>query len=64
MKTIKDATNFDELLDIKYGKPGTEKRDEFEVKAKAFIVGEMVKEKNKVVVMQPVIKKYEHSKGN
>jgi ribosome-binding protein aMBF1 (putative translation factor) len=47
MKTIKDATTFDELLDIKYGKPGTEKRDEFEMKAKAFIVGEMVKEERK-----------------
>jgi ribosome-binding protein aMBF1 (putative translation factor) len=47
MKTIKDATNFDELLDIKYGKPGKEKRDEFEVKAKAFIVGEMIKEERK-----------------
>ncbi|WP_372948127.1 helix-turn-helix domain-containing protein [Mariniphaga sp.] len=47
MKTIKDATNFDELLDIKYGKPGTEKRDKFEVKAKAFIVGEMIKEERK-----------------
>ena len=47
MKTINDATNFDELLDIKYGKPGTEKRDEFEVKAKAFIVGEMIKEERK-----------------
>jgi ribosome-binding protein aMBF1 (putative translation factor) len=47
MKTIKDATNFDELLDIKYGKPGTQKRDEFETKAKAFIVGEMIKEERK-----------------
>lgn len=47
MKTIKDATNFDELLDIKYGNLGTEKRDEFEVKAKAFIVGEMIKEERK-----------------
>ena len=44
MKTIKDATTFDELLDIKYGKLGNPKRDEFEVKAKAFIVGEMIKE--------------------
>ena len=47
MKTIKDATNFDELLDIKYGNLGTEKRDEFEAKAKAFIVGEMIKEERK-----------------
>ena len=47
MKTIKDATNFDELLDIKYGKQGTEKRDEFEMRAKAFVVGEMIKEERK-----------------
>ena len=47
MKTIKDATTFDELLDIKYGKLGTEKRDEFETKAKSFIVGEMIKEERK-----------------
>jgi HTH-type transcriptional regulator / antitoxin HipB len=47
MKTIKNAANFDELLDIKYGKPGTKKRDEFEIKTKAFIVGEMIKEERK-----------------
>jgi ribosome-binding protein aMBF1 (putative translation factor) len=47
MKTIRDAKTFDELLDIKYGKPGTEKRDEFEVKAKSFVVGEMIKEARK-----------------
>ena len=34
-------------LDIKYGKIGTEKRDEFEAKAKAFVVGEMIKEARK-----------------
>lgn len=47
MKQINEAKNFDELLDIKYGKPGTKKRDEFEVKSKAFIVGEMIKEARK-----------------
>ena len=47
MKKISDAKTFDELLDIKYGKLGTEKRDEFEVKAKAFVVGEMIKEARK-----------------
>jgi HTH-type transcriptional regulator / antitoxin HipB len=47
MKTIKDATTFDELLDIKYGKLGTEKRDEFEIKAKSFVVGELIKEERK-----------------
>jgi ribosome-binding protein aMBF1 (putative translation factor) len=44
MKQIRDAKTYDELLDIKYGKPGTAQRDEFEAKAKAFVVGEMVKE--------------------
>jgi len=47
MKTIKDAKTFDELLDIKYGKLGTSKRDKFEVKAKSFVVGEMIKEARK-----------------
>ena len=47
MKTIKDAKTFDELLDIKYGKPGEPERDEFESKAKSFIVGEMIREARK-----------------
>jgi HTH-type transcriptional regulator / antitoxin HipB len=47
MKTIKDAKTFDELLDIKYGKHGTPKRDEFESKAKAFVIGEMIKDARK-----------------
>jgi DNA-binding XRE family transcriptional regulator len=47
MKTIKDARTFDELLDIKYGKLGTLTRDNFEIKAKSFIIGEMIKEARK-----------------
>ncbi len=47
MKTVRDAKNFDELLDIKYGKLGTEKRDDFEVKAKSFVIGEIIKEARK-----------------
>ncbi len=47
MKTIKEAKTFDELLDIKYGKLGTPKRDEFETKAKAFVLGEMIKDARK-----------------
>ena len=47
MKTIKDAKTFDELLDIKYGKHGTPNRDEFEANAKAFVVGEMIKDARK-----------------
>jgi HTH-type transcriptional regulator / antitoxin HipB len=44
MKTIKDARTFDELLDIKYGKVGTPKRDEFDNKSKAFMIGELIKD--------------------
>ena len=38
------AKTFDELLDIKYGKVGTSKRDKFEEKAQYFIISEMLKE--------------------
>jgi DNA-binding XRE family transcriptional regulator len=38
------AKTFDELLDIKYGKVGTPKRDKFEEKAQYFIISEMLKE--------------------
>ena len=44
---IKDAKNFDELLDIKYGKIGAEKRDEFEKKAQYFVISEMLKDARK-----------------
>lgn len=47
MKELAKAQSFDELLDIKYGKFGTDKRDDFEVKAKAFVIGEMIKEARK-----------------
>jgi DNA-binding XRE family transcriptional regulator len=35
--------SFDELLNAKYGKIGTDKRNEFESKAKAFMIGELLK---------------------
>jgi HTH-type transcriptional regulator/antitoxin HipB len=38
------AKSFDELLDIKYGKVGTPKRDKFEEKAQYFIISAMLKE--------------------
>ncbi|MBE8714719.1 helix-turn-helix domain-containing protein [Sphingobacterium hungaricum] len=44
---IKDARNFDELLDIKYGKIGEAKRDEFEEKSQYFIISELLKEARK-----------------
>jgi DNA-binding XRE family transcriptional regulator len=44
---IKKTKNFDELLDIKYGKIGSEKRDNFEEKAQYFVISEMLKEARK-----------------
>ncbi|SFU09312.1 Helix-turn-helix domain-containing protein [Algoriphagus locisalis] len=44
---IRNARNFDELLDIQYGKIGTEKRDEFEEKAQYFVISEMLKQARK-----------------
>ena len=41
---IRNAKNFDELLDIEYGQIGTEKRDSFEEKAQYFVISEMLKE--------------------
>ena len=41
---IRKARTFDELLGIKYGKIGTKKRDEFELKAQYFVISEMLKE--------------------
>ncbi len=49
--TIKDATSFDELLEIKYGKIGTSKRDQFEEKAQYFVISELLKEARKEAKM-------------
>lgn len=46
-QNIRNAKNYDELLDIKYGNIGTEKRDEFEKKAQYFVISEMLKEARK-----------------
>ncbi len=44
---MKDITTFDEYLDSRYGKIGSEKRIEFEIKAKAFAIGEILREARK-----------------
>ncbi len=44
---IRSAKDFDELLDIKYGKIGTKKRDEFEERAQYFVISEILKEARK-----------------
>jgi len=41
---IRKAKSFDELLDIKYGKVGTKKRDSFEARAQYFVISAMLKE--------------------
>ena len=48
---IRNSKNFDELLDIKYGKIGTENRDEFEEKAQYFVISEMLREARKEAKM-------------
>lgn len=44
MKKNKNLTSFEEHLSKQYGQKGTQKRDEFEKRAKAFVIGEMLKE--------------------
>ena len=38
----KEITTFDEHLESRYGPLGTRKRTEFEIKAKAFAIGEII----------------------
>ena len=49
--SIKSATTFDELLEIKYGKVGSNKRDQFEEKAQYFVISELLKEARKEAKM-------------
>jgi Predicted transcriptional regulator with C-terminal CBS domains len=44
----KNITTFEEYLDNNYGVTGTEKRIEFEIKAKAFAIGEIIKEERRL----------------
>jgi len=44
MTDFKNIKTFDELLEVKYGKIGSPKRDQFHENAKKFIVGEMIRE--------------------
>ena len=41
---VRKAKNFDEILDIQYGKIGTKKRDAFEEKAQYFVISETLKD--------------------
>jgi ribosome-binding protein aMBF1 (putative translation factor) len=42
---------FDEHLDKRYGRIGTAKRTEFEIKAKAFAIGEIIREERRLASM-------------
>ena len=42
-ETTKDSTTFEEHLNKRYGEVGSLKRTEFEIKAKAFAVGEVMR---------------------
>jgi HTH-type transcriptional regulator / antitoxin HipB len=46
-----NVTTFDEHLDVQYGEIGTVKRTEFEIKAKAFAIGEIIKEERHLASM-------------
>jgi ribosome-binding protein aMBF1 (putative translation factor) len=51
MKTKKNNTTLEEHITKRYGKRGTEKRTEFDIKAKAFMIGEIVKEERRLAKM-------------
>lgn len=47
----KDIVTFDKHLDVRYGRVGTERRIEFEMKAKALAIGEVIKEERHLAKM-------------
>ncbi len=46
-KKINSITTFNKHLNSRYGLKGSEKRSDFEIKAKAFLIGEIIKEERK-----------------
>jgi HTH-type transcriptional regulator/antitoxin HipB len=46
-KNSKNIRTFEEHLTNQYGAKGSKKRAEFEIKAKAFLIGEIIKEERK-----------------
>jgi DNA-binding XRE family transcriptional regulator len=47
MKPHTPPQTFDELIELEYGKVGTERRNQYEANAQMFIVGEMLKASRK-----------------
>ncbi|MCU0420143.1 MAG: helix-turn-helix domain-containing protein [Cyclobacteriaceae bacterium] len=50
-KKQKTVMTFDELIERRHGKVGTQKRTEFEIKAKSFAIGEIIKEERRLANM-------------
>jgi HTH-type transcriptional regulator / antitoxin HipB len=50
-KGKKRVTTFDELIESRHGKIGTKKRTDFEIKAKSFAIGEIIKEERRLANM-------------
>lgn len=44
----KNIKTFDQHLDDRYGKSGSKERTDFEIKAKSFAIGELIKEERKL----------------
>jgi len=51
MKNNSSTSTFEKHLDRRYGKVGEDKRMAFEAKAKAFAIGELIKEERKLSKM-------------
>lgn len=50
-KKGKRVATFDQLIEKRHGKVGTKKRTEFEIKAKSFAIGEIIKEERRLANM-------------
>lgn len=48
---MKDIVTFDEHIDHRFGKIGTDKRTAFEIKAKSFAIGEILRDARKEAQM-------------
>ena len=51
IKQKKSVTTFDALIERRHGKPGTKKRIEFEIKARSFAIGEIIKAERRLAKM-------------
>ena len=51
MAHLSSLTTFDDHMDKRYGRVGTAKRTEFEIKAKAFAIGEVIREERRLASM-------------